>query len=94
MAAIQGVTILFRANSHVILTLPYIWGMSGREELCRCFGCARWVCQAWALRVVRACQVGVLRVGVLRVGVLGCARWGGEVRVPDEDSPYRPRNLL
>ena len=86
MTAIQGVTILFRANSHVILTLPCIWGMSGREELCRCFGCARWVCMG--------VRCGWCGAGRARCGCAVRARWGRVVRVPYEDSPYRPRNLL
>jgi hypothetical protein len=71
MTAIQGVTILFRANSHVILTLPYIWGMAGRES-CAGASCGSWVrgggcawpgaaggagVRAWVW-VCRACQAG------------------------------------
>ena len=44
MAAIQCVTILCPSNSHVILTLPYIWGMAGVGRRAR----RGQACQAWA----------------------------------------------
>lgn len=63
MTAILGVTILFRANSHVILTLPYIWGMAGRESCAGASGApggAGCAGRGRALRVVRVCAgVGV-----------------------------------